>query len=138
MDVVQDTFLRVMERERSWRKSPFVKGWILKVAKNLSIDRYRRRRKSFPLETIGAVPMPGEADKTRLRILSLDLKAVIQEVFPELPPREQAVFALKHYEDMTYREISETIGVTEGTVKSLYHRVLMRLRKSVAGKWREK
>ena len=138
MDVVQDTFLKVMRKEKSWRKSPSVKGWILKVARNLSIDRYRRRRKSVSLETAGISPLSGGTDTEGLRILNLDMKAVIRDIFPELPPREQAVFALKYYEDMTFREISETMGVSEGTVKSLHHRAISRIRKLLAGRWGEK
>lgn len=135
MDIVQDTYLKAIEKGGQLKKSPSVKGWLLKVARNLSIDRYRRQ-KSVPLETttefLQASELTGEG---QISAMSLDLKDVIRDVFPDLPPREQEVFALRYYEDMTFREISVSLGVAEGTVKTLHHRVLTRIRARVAGKW---
>jgi len=136
MDVVQDTFLKAMEKGGSLKKSPSVKGWLLKVARNLSIDRYRRRR-SVPLEENGNSSETAGA-KGMSRVEEMDLKEIIREIFPQLPPREQEVFALKYYEDLTLREISTLIGVTEGTVKTLHHRVLARVRKLAVDKWGRK
>ncbi len=136
MDIVQDTYLKAMEKDKSLKKSRSVKGWLLKVARNLSIDRYRRQ-KSVPLETTETLQASEFTNDGQSHILNMDLKDVIREVFPELPSREQEVFALRYYEDMTFREISVSLGVTEGTVKTLHHRVLTRIRALVAGKWGE-
>lgn len=136
MDIVQDTYLKAIEKEKSLKKSRSVKGWLLKVARNLSIDRYRRQ-KSVPLETAESLQSSEFTGDDQASVLSMDLKDVIRDIFPELPPREQEVFALRYYEDMTFREISVSLGVTEGTVKTLHHRVLTRIRAHVAGKWGE-
>ncbi len=136
MDVVQDTFLKAMEKGESFQKSPSVKGWLLKVARNLSIDRYRRRR-AVPLEEGNSLLQARGSDRMS-RAEEMDMKGVIREIFPQLPPREQEVFALRYYEDMTLREISAEIGVAEGTVKTLHHRVLTRIRVLVADKWGRK
>ncbi len=134
MDIVQDTYLKAMEKDKSLKKSPSVKGWLLKVARNLSIDRYRRRR-SVSLETLETFGSFNHTGDKHPGTTSMDLKDVIREVFPQLPPREQEVFALRYYEDMTFREISVSLGVAEGTVKTLHHRVLTRIRALVAEKW---
>ena len=136
MDILQDTYLKAIEKGGQLKKSPSVKGWLLKVARNLSIDRYRRQ-KSVPLETTEFLQASESTGEGQSSAMSLDLKDVIREVFPDLPPREQEVFALRYYEDMTFREISVSLGVTEGTVKTLHHRVLTRIRALVAGKWGE-
>ncbi len=49
-----------------------------------------------------------------------------------LPPRYRTALALRFYEDLSEREIAEMMGVRPGTVKSLIHRGLARLRKELA------
>lgn len=134
MDIVQDTFVKAMEKSKHLKATFSVKGWLLKVARNLSIDRYRRR-KSVPLDEMEVFHPSSSGRNEQSNVMNMDLKDIIREIFPELPPREQEVFALRYYEDMTFREISDSLGVAEGTVKTLHHRVMTRIRALASGKW---
>jgi RNA polymerase sigma-70 factor (sigma-E family) len=48
-----------------------------------------------------------------------------------LPPRQQAVLVLRYYEDLSEAEIARVLGIPAGTVKTLAHRGLARLRRSL-------
>ena len=48
-----------------------------------------------------------------------------------LPPRQQAVLVLRYYEDLSEAEIARVLGIPVGTVKTLAHRGLARLRRSL-------
>jgi len=131
LDVVQDTFLKAMKKIRHLQDGPILKGWLIKVARNLSIDRYRRRKwdaGEVDPEIHGRLP---EKD----REMTMDVKDMIRQAFPLLPERQQQVFALRYYEDMNFAEIAAAMGVAEGTVKTLHHRAITTMRKLAARKW---
>ncbi len=131
LDVVQDTFLKAWKRMRKLKDGPSLKGWLITVSRNLSIDRYRRRKWESP-ETD---PESGGHTEPLDQDTRIDLKDVIQHVFPKLSDRQQQVFALRYYEDMSFGEIAETLGVAEGTVKTLHHRAITAMREMAARKW---
>ena len=54
---------------------------------------------------------------------------VVRDAVRKLKSRHQAVLLLRDWEELSYAEISTVLGVPEGTVKSLLHRGLQRLRK---------
>jgi len=134
MDVVQDTFIQAMKQEKRIRGDARIRGWLLTVARNLSIDRFRRRRRQEP-ESEPESWMSGETGMGRE--LSMDMKAIIREVFPTLPRRQQEVFALRYYEDLGFAEIAAAMGVSEGTVKTLHHRAIETMRAAALRKWRQ-
>ncbi len=45
-----------------------------------------------------------------------------------LPERQRAIVVLRHYDEMTLDEIADTLGLSLGTVKSILHRAIHRLR----------
>lgn len=131
LDVVQDTFVKAMKKIRKLEDGPVLRGWLVKVARNLSIDRYRRRKwdgGTVDEEMSGRAP---EKD----REMTMDMKEMIRQAFPSLPRRQQQVFALRYYEDMTFAEIAAAMSVSEGTVKTLHHRAIGTMRQLAGRKW---
>jgi len=52
----------------------------------------------------------------------------LRECLKELTGEERSIISLKYYNDFSYREISETLGIEEGTVMSRLHRVKEKLK----------
>lgn len=134
-DVVQDTFVRAIERPPQRLDEP-VRPWLVKVALNLSRDRLRRRRHRdyvgpwlpSPIET-GDEPPPSHEpaiDGTRTLEGRYDLLESVSFAFllalEALTPTQRAVLLLRDVFDYSVRETADALDLTEGNVKTTHHR----------------
>ncbi|HEY6549411.1 MAG TPA: sigma-70 family RNA polymerase sigma factor, partial [Vicinamibacteria bacterium] len=138
LDVVQETFVKAFEHAARWDSSSEVLPWLCRIAVNQSIDRYRRnrrRRASFsPMEEGDHhESLASSGISPERRAVSGQIGEKIGRALEHLPETQRAVFVLRHYEDMSLEEISSTLGLALGTVKSSLHRAVHRLRDRLSG-----
>lgn len=125
-----------------------IKAWIFTVVANLHRDELRKKRirrlfflqKAMSLEKENTMfpvlpdqPMsinPEEVNQT-------DMGRDIAQAMARLPDRQRRVFVLKELADFKQAEISDILGIPLGTVKSLMHRAVNRLRHELS-KYNEK
>jgi RNA polymerase sigma-70 factor (ECF subfamily) len=118
-DVIQETCVRLMRTRDFWRGEREVRGFLFKIATNLARDELRRRRSCaasahFPYETLelaGDEPQPDEI---------VDRHSTVQAIalaLATLPPRYREVFHLHVDDDLSYRAISERLGISTKTVE---------------------
>jgi len=126
-DVVQDTFLRVLERSRTMSEIRDVRLWLVRIAWNLSIDRIRRRKtRSTESEFVESLIAPGtSADRAFEE--SRQMHAVLCEI-EHLPKSERHVLLLSSLEELDTAEIAAIIGRSEAAVRALLFRARTRLR----------
>lgn len=137
-DLTAETFLRALrhlDRFR-WRRLPF-SAWLYRIASNQCVDHQRRRRvrRALGLEQIDEPPAP-VASAADHEVLEAERKLGEQHAFLELhrairqlKQRDQEVLVLRYFEDKPLAEIADITGRPVGTVKSLIHRAVARLRK---------
>ncbi|WJH41098.1 RNA polymerase sigma factor [Aliirhizobium terrae] len=118
-DLVQDTFLRLWERQADLRNRPLQPGYIVRIGRNLAID-FKRRERIAPF--VGGIedlqfikdPTPTPEDHT---IASENLR-VISDAITSLPPRAREVFVMARIDGLTYVEIGKRLGISPKTVFS--------------------
>ena len=138
-EIAQEAFLRFYTGIHSFRGESSVGTWLYQTVTRLAIDHLRRerlRRRIFffrrdeesedPAEII-ADPAPSPAD----RVLAEETRQRLSRALGKLPPRQRAVFVLRHQEELTLKEIADLLGLEEGTVKAHLHRAVVRLRKEL-------
>jgi len=76
-------------------------------------------------------PMWGEKPYSENDSKHLEVKMALSKALAGLPPRHRLIFVLKEIEGFKYAEISEMLNVPEGTVKSIMHRAIRKLRKDL-------
>lgn len=118
-DLVQEVFARAAgSRQAGLLANPA--AFLTRIARNLLIDRARRRKSNnvivFPLEEVSEEGV--EAEQEQL-IRVADLQRVYQETIDRLPAKTRRVFLMSRSENLTYRQISEQLGITVATVE--YH-----------------
>lgn len=115
-DATQETFLRAYEKMHQFSEGDFV-GWLMRIAKNICIDGWRRRRP----ETEVAETELGESGIEGVAVVpALDLHLSAQQVWREidsLPPRQRECLVMK-IEGYSYEEIAARTGLTVEAVKS--------------------
>ena len=135
LDAVQETFLRLYQKAGLYRPGNSFQGWLLQMAKNISIDHYRRNRKkkqewetTTPVEEMPLAARPaGEGDSA-----AADLRQAFARSVDTLAERQKMVFIMRHYNELQFNEISEAMKISIGTAKSLHFKAVQNLRKRLA------
>ena len=130
-DLVQETFLRVAKKPSKLLDVSSCHNWLLKIARNLSIDHLRRlarsRKHSRALEyeaarsAAAAVPAIDRLEKS-------ERMARVRSEIDRLRPRLRMVMLLKVQEGKSYREIAEITGLTTTNVGYLIHQAMKTLK----------
>ncbi|MFC2157180.1 RNA polymerase sigma factor [Acidobacteriota bacterium] len=142
-DLFQDTWLRVVQNPPKGGEIENLKSWVFTVTTNLFRDSLRKKRvrRSFQVEkastsnlgpSIFANERPeGKLTKSR-ESDQLEARKAITHALSKLPDKLRRVFILKEIEGFKYLEISDILGIPVGTVKSMMHRAINRLRQELA------
>jgi RNA polymerase sigma-70 factor (ECF subfamily) len=121
-DVVQETCLRAYLHLGTFAMERPFGAWILTIARNVSFDVLRRRKRDMSFEpTVEAAPNPEEA------IVALDEAERVRFALHALPERYRRALELYYFEDVRYRDIALTLGVPIGTIKTFISRAKRRL-----------
>jgi RNA polymerase sigma-70 factor (ECF subfamily) len=134
LDAVQETFLRLYQKAGLYRPGSSFQGWLLQIAKNVSIDSYRRRRrKKLDWETSTPVEeMPIAVEDRNGDSAASDLRSAFARSVETLAERQRMVFVMRHYNELPFNEISEAMRISVGTAKSLHFKAVQNLRKRLA------
>lgn len=131
LDVVQETFLRLYQKIGQFKRGNPFQGWIIQIAKNLSIDHYRKNRRTR-LEIDTARPLdevPVGVEDKAVDSGSSDLRSALTRCVDRLAERQKMVFVMRHYNELPFDEISEAMSISVGTAKSLHFKAVRNLRK---------
>lgn len=103
-DVVQEAFARALRSRSGFRGEGSLEAWVWRIAFRIALGE--RRQASVPLldEMLDVGLVVPERDP--------DLDAALRA----LSPRRRLIVFLRYFADMSYRQIAETCGVSEGTV----------------------
>jgi RNA polymerase sigma-70 factor (ECF subfamily) len=137
-DLVQETWLRVLERGHSYDGVSRFEPWLFTIARNLALDHVRRRRVGS-LDTASADGTNGEATwEAQLTVSSArspfeeaarteDAERVAKSL-ATLEPMYREALVLRFQEDLSLQEIAVVVGASVSTVASRVYRGLAALR----------
>jgi RNA polymerase sigma-70 factor (ECF subfamily) len=132
-ELFQETWFRAIRKLDSYRQKNFM-GWLVRIAHNLVIDRYRRQRPTISLdmtrddETTPALelvdPAPGPTDQA---VTGDDMGAVKRAV-DTLPVEQKEVFVMRMQSGLSFKEIAKAQGVSINTALARMQYALSKLR----------
>ncbi|GAB1309318.1 sigma-70 family RNA polymerase sigma factor [Urechidicola sp. KH5] len=136
-DIFQDTFIKVintLKRGKYNEEGKFL-PWVMRISHNLIIDHFRRnnRMPSFKntdefdiFSVLSDKELNAEKQLIKEQILS-DVRKIIEE----LPDDQREVLKMRIYKDMSFKEISETTGVSINTALGRMRYALINMRKLI-------
>src|SRR5881396_1379974 len=123
-DVVQDSLVKAWKTRWRVRDPEKFPAWLATIARHRARDVFRKRR-TVPLseETIEAIE-PGPTD-------TITLDRQLHSALAALPELHRAALTLLYFEEMDYRTIENTLGLTNGALRGILGRALASLRKQL-------
>lgn len=136
-DAAQETFIRAYRRLDTYDPSRKFSSWLLAIASHYCVDVLRRRRMNYlsfdELPPMVELSMPRTTQPEQV-VVSQQQADAVQKLLDTLPASYRTPVILRYWYDMSYREIAETMGVTESTIKTRLHRARAKLAKQAAVK----
>jgi len=128
-DCFQETFVAAFEFSQKQRVRNMA-GLLTRLATIRAIDKLRRRARNSPARWEDAAPHAAVSREPGpdTSALSKELAARLRAAISRLPETEAKVFCLRHFSDMSYREIARELQIKTSAAGVLLHRAKARLR----------
>jgi RNA polymerase sigma-70 factor (ECF subfamily) len=139
-DVVQQTFLSMIEHLDSYREEASVAAWVLRIASNHALKWLRRQRTRHEValdssagdDRYASLPHPEYIAQWRDTPDELaqrhEVQALLAQALTELDEKYRLVFVLRDLEGLSIHDTAHITGLTEGTVKVRLLRARLQLR----------
>ena len=137
LDVLQEALLRSFRAIRRFDTSKSFYPWFYKILKNLCFSRirtrYRRRHHSLDGRDPDDVPweLPDTTTNPETAVHRDELRSHLAQAMSELRPKDREIILLKHFQDQSYQEMADALGIPIGTVMSRLFHARARLRKTL-------
>jgi RNA polymerase sigma-70 factor (ECF subfamily) len=135
-EVAQETLLKVFASIDQLREPERVRPWVFRIARNACLMQ-RRKSVFAPAQELSlddpdaTGQVPDEAEPPDRRLLSGELKAVLDRVILELPPPHRAVVVLRDLEELSTEETAEILSLKPDAVKTRLHRARLAMRQTL-------
>ena len=136
-DIFQDTFVKIIEslkRGKYYEDGKFL-PWAMRIAHNLCIDHYRKNRRTPTVATSDEYDIFSlieyHSDNGEDTMIKKQIKAKIRKLIDELPTEQREVVILRHYADMSFKEIAQMTDVSINTALGRMRYALINLRKMI-------
>ena len=139
-DLFQDTFIKVINtiRSGSYKEEGKFIQWVMRIAHNLIIDYFRKAKRIPILENSDDYDI---FDRVRIPVESVEQKLIIDQIHQDvkklieyLPKEQKEVLVMRHYGDMSFKDIAEQTNVSINTALGRMRYALINLRKLVEEK----
>ncbi len=124
-DVFQNTMIKVIRYIESFKGDSSLFTWLYRIATNESIRHLQKKKKvaatvldenAYALKLISDPYFSGEEALSKLHA-----------AIAYLPERQKAVFNMKYFDDLKYKEIADILEVSEGSLKASYHHAVKKI-----------
>jgi RNA polymerase sigma factor (sigma-70 family) len=136
-DLFQDTFIKVINTFRSGQykeEGKFIQ-WVMRIAHNLIIDYFRKSKRIPTVENSDEYDI---FDKVRIPVESVEEQMITEQIHKDvkklidyLPREQKEVLVMRHYADMSFKDIADVTNVSINTALGRMRYALINLRKLV-------
>jgi RNA polymerase sigma-70 factor (ECF subfamily) len=137
-EVVQDAFVKIHQALDTFRGDASLRTWVLRIVMRLSLNRRRdrargswrrlglHRRERATENEVPDVPAPA-AETPEARYVSTETRLRVRRLVDDLPAPLREALVLNSFDELSYDEIANILGVPLGTVSSRIHSARRRL-----------
>jgi RNA polymerase sigma factor (sigma-70 family) len=139
-DIFQDTFIKVINtlRAGSYNEEGKFLPWVMRIAHNLVIDFFRKSRRMPTVENSEEYDLFETLkiydDTIEDKIITTQIHSDVRKLIEYLPEEQKQVLKMRHYQDMSFKDIAEQTNVSINTALGRMRYALINLRKIVSEK----
>jgi RNA polymerase sigma-70 factor (ECF subfamily) len=122
-EVVQDTFVRAFGSLDGFRGDSSFRTWLFSIERRLLMDRRRAERRRPAGVEIGEEDAATEFDALD-DLVADEAHSRVRSAVDRLTPTQREVFVLRVTEGLSYKEIAQAVGTTEGAARVHYHNAM--------------
>ncbi|MCK4639182.1 MAG: sigma-70 family RNA polymerase sigma factor, partial [Bacteroidales bacterium] len=140
-DIFQDTFIKVINtiRAGSYKEEGKFIQWVMRIAHNLIIDYFRKSKRipvidnnSEDFDIFDTIKFTD--DSIEDRIITEQIHQDVRKLINLLPPEQKEVLFMRHYSEMSFKDIAEQTDVSINTALGRMRYALINLRKLIEQK----
>ncbi len=133
-DLLQDLFVRLIEKIERYKHDGRFESWLFRVAANLARDHARKRSRMTVFQSSGEddfdfedtlIAETGDPVET---VIGSEMADKLQVALKKLSQNEREMVIMRHYGQLSFKEIAEHFNVPLGTALAKVHRALKKLR----------
>ena len=133
-DIVQELFASIWKRRATLEIKSSLGAYLYASARYICLRYIEKNITAFPQRKALAYALePAILPSIESQIDANTLEGAIEAIVEQLPEKMREVFRLSRKEQLSYREIAERLGISEGTVKKQVYNSLRIIRKNLAG-----
>jgi len=141
-DIIQESFLRAIRKPPKYVQEDKIEGWLKTLTRNVTYNYLRKYKKTRDELAAGSVFIDGElSSKDPVRPVDQEVEAKIMKdsiriYIHKLKPEYRIILEMKWFGELSYREMAEQLGVTEGVVRQRLSRAKEAIRDKIYEDWR--
>ncbi len=139
-DLAQQVFIRVWKSAARYEPTAKFTTWLYTITRNLVFNELRRRRR-HGMQSLSDPPAGDERSAIQVAdpstkapdrsVLDAEMQDAIQKAIEELPETQRMAVILRRYDDISYEEMGEILGLSVPAVKSVLFRARTELREKL-------
>ncbi|MFK7903917.1 MAG: RNA polymerase sigma factor [Chitinophagales bacterium] len=139
-DIFQDTFIKVIEtlrRGKYYEDGKFL-PWVLRISYNLCIDHYRKVKRTPTITNSDGYDifkfLKFEEESPEKIMIKNETHTKVRKLVEQLPVEQKEVVILRHYADLSFKEIAKITNVSINTALGRMRYALINMRKMITEK----
>ena len=129
MDVTQTVFVKAFDRLGTFDPSRKFFSWLYRMGVNESLNQAKRQSRIVHVE----FDLPSRAPSPEQQFIRDESDGLVQTALKRLGKDQRVVIILRHFVDLSYRQIGEVLGIQEKTVKSRLYSARQRMKEILTG-----
>jgi RNA polymerase sigma-70 factor (ECF subfamily) len=121
-DVLQNTFLKVFKNISAFEGRSGLFTWMYSIAAN-EVNNHHKKSKRLKVEALDGK----DYYQAEAYVNTAGLEKKIEAIISHLPSRQQMVFRMRYYDELTYKEIASLLDLTEGALKASFHHAVKKI-----------
>jgi len=130
-DVVQDLFFDLWKKRESIRIETALRPYLRRAAVNRGLNYLKKQRIVKSGNEDAALEIPGDEITGQMQLEHEELEKRLFSAIEQLPPRCKIVFSMSRFENLSYQEIADTLGISIKTVENQISKALKVLRSQI-------
>jgi len=138
-DILQETFIKAYKSldKFDYRNGTSFSPWLYRIGINCSIDYLRRHKKGKEkyrdMDDIDNISSGNSDSDPEHTIRKQEIREKIDHTLNRLSARQRMIFILRHYQQLSTKEIAEYLKCTEGSVKKQLFRAIQAMKQHLKG-----